>query len=380
MSNSTTAQRRKGGAPAKVNYQKGGSTEVVHHDAVVVATASSTTTTLVDADNARMNNINPSGGALLVEDILQKEQAAVTRATVRRNFCGTGPFDKHWLNVDCCGLFCAFLTYCLHVYGVYAVCFVLIPPWMSVIVNNNNGDTDGRSTTTGEQQRQLLHHNSSHSPPPERYLTIAGQLNRFVFITMALLACVAHFKAMTTDPGAVPPDAKPLPTTETIANKEDTAANGDAEQQAAPRKQQHLRLCRRCRAFKPARAHHCSVCKRCIIKMDHHCPWCVVILSVVHSFFLLLSHFSHWLVSCLSMNLFLQGQQLCRHWQPQVLFAVHLLHLHHVCLFTGAHCGAIFILRPYPSPNRTSSCITYGGSSGLFGSTHAALDHFGSTD
>ncbi|KAF6755787.1 DHHC palmitoyltransferase-domain-containing protein [Ephemerocybe angulata] len=31
--------------------------------------------------------------------------------------------------------------------------------------------------------------------------------------------------------------------------------------------------CRKCWAPKPERAHHCSVCGRCVMKMDHHCPW-----------------------------------------------------------------------------------------------------------
>jgi len=31
--------------------------------------------------------------------------------------------------------------------------------------------------------------------------------------------------------------------------------------------------CRICWKPKPERAHHCSQCGRCILKMDHHCPW-----------------------------------------------------------------------------------------------------------
>lgn len=34
-----------------------------------------------------------------------------------------------------------------------------------------------------------------------------------------------------------------------------------------------LRFCKKCQARKPDRAHHCSSCKRCVMKMDHHCPW-----------------------------------------------------------------------------------------------------------
>ena len=28
-----------------------------------------------------------------------------------------------------------------------------------------------------------------------------------------------------------------------------------------------------CNVFKPERCHHCSSCNRCVLNMDHHCPW-----------------------------------------------------------------------------------------------------------
>lgn len=34
-----------------------------------------------------------------------------------------------------------------------------------------------------------------------------------------------------------------------------------------------VRYCNRCVLVKPDRAHHCSICSRCVLKMDHHCPW-----------------------------------------------------------------------------------------------------------
>ena len=148
-------------------------------------------------------------------------------ATVKRNKWGTSPFDEHWLNLDCCGLICALLTWGLHLYGVYAVNFVLLPPWMSY------------EEETG------------------RHLTLWGHFHRIAFTSIAAMACFAHFNAMTTDPGAVPPDANPLPEPEEEKNESESVQ----EQTLILPTQAGRRLCRRCKAFKPQRAHHCRYAK-----------------------------------------------------------------------------------------------------------------------
>jgi len=34
-------------------------------------------------------------------------------------------------------------------------------------------------------------------------------------------------------------------------------------------------VCMKCETYRPPRAHHCRICRRCIRRMDHHCPWSV---------------------------------------------------------------------------------------------------------
>ncbi|XP_026864242.2 palmitoyltransferase ZDHHC16A [Electrophorus electricus] len=32
-------------------------------------------------------------------------------------------------------------------------------------------------------------------------------------------------------------------------------------------------VCKKCVIPKPPRTHHCGICRTCVLKMDHHCPW-----------------------------------------------------------------------------------------------------------
>ncbi|MCL7043038.1 hypothetical protein MKW94_014601 [Papaver nudicaule] len=91
--------------------------------------------------------------------------------------------------------------------------------------------------------------------------TSHGILNALAFSLTTVICIVTYWIAICKDPGGVPLDF--LPDVEDSQNPI----------QEIKRKGGDLRYCQKCSCYKPPRAHHCRVCKRCVLRMDHHCIW-----------------------------------------------------------------------------------------------------------
>jgi len=83
-----------------------------------------------------------------------------------------------------------------------------------------------------------------------------------LFNTVIFLVSFSHLRAMCSDPGAVP-----LP--QSRMDFSDIHSGSDA----TLIQHEDWTVCMRCETYRPPRAHHCRICKRCIRRMDHHCPW-----------------------------------------------------------------------------------------------------------
>lgn len=102
-----------------------------------------------------------------------------------------------------------------------------------------------------------------------------GKLTSILGILLYLLANASYTIAVFTDPGS--PLNSPstsngtgyssLPTHEPSQRPNQTYTSLTAKSSGKPR------YCKKCQCLKPDRAHHCSTCGRCVLKMDHHCPW-----------------------------------------------------------------------------------------------------------
>lgn len=108
-----------------------------------------------------------------------------------------------------------------------------------------------------------------------------GTPSSVVGLALYLLLNWSYTTAVFTSPGSTTTDDGYglLPT---------AAARPPASSLTVKSSNGQVRFCKKCQARKPDRAHHCSSCRRCILKMDHHCPWLATCIGLRnHKAFLL---------------------------------------------------------------------------------------------
>ncbi|CAE7450419.1 ZDHHC2 [Symbiodinium natans] len=134
----------------------------------------------------------------------------------------------------------------------------------------------------------LLSHTAGHLQMPDAAAAgeIRGLIQLSAFVPITVLLVISYVRSILTHPGEIPDDPKweYMPRDKPVAlplSLQETKKSGER------------RHCKWCGKYKPDRCHHCRVCRTCILKMDHHCPWiynCVGCFN--YKFFILLLFYS----------------------------------------------------------------------------------------
>ena len=95
--------------------------------------------------------------------------------------------------------------------------------------------------------------------------TAAGLFHTVLFSAISGMALLSYGLAVVRPPGEVPSDYE--------ANASAGAEDGKAVHVEVKRKGGAPRFCQKCLQYKPPRTHHCRICRRCVLRMDHHCIW-----------------------------------------------------------------------------------------------------------
>ncbi|KAL4188009.1 hypothetical protein AMTRI_Chr09g21710 [Amborella trichopoda] len=119
----------------------------------------------------------------------------------------------------------------------------------------------------------------------------------------------SYFSVVFTDPGGVPPNWRPVIDEERgenvpLASSEFSGQTMLQSSVLVDSSNSRIRYCRKCNQMKPPRCHHCSVCGRCILKMDHHCVWVVNCVGALnYKYFLLFLFYTFLETTLVSISL-----------------------------------------------------------------------------
>jgi palmitoyltransferase ZDHHC2/15/20 len=127
---------------------------------------------------------------------------------------------------------------------------------------------------------------------------IKGYLYLFLGAALYLLLNWSYTTCAFTDPGSPlnSPDEGPRQQYSHLPTHEPTSLTVKSDGS--------VRFCKKCQCRKPDRAHHCSTCGRCVLKMDHHCPWLATCVGLKNykSFILFLSYTTLFCYVCFGVS------------------------------------------------------------------------------
>lgn len=94
-------------------------------------------------------------------------------------------------------------------------------------------------------------------------------------LMVMLVICLG--KTIFADPGSVPREPPWLPeeaeTVDIDAQAKSPSITKSRNRLHEAKQTGERRFCKWCQTYKPDRCHHCRTCGRCVLKMDHYCPW-----------------------------------------------------------------------------------------------------------